>query len=256
MKSWILRNQPETLEVVVTQIETYTQAEDGGRQQTWSDGRGREKMPTMLPTPTGPRGPLPTPLGPMKVQNQNPTGLKDVCPITAGLHKMLIRPSEIAQPPRGLKKVCFGCGQEGHSCCDYPVENYAWSTALSAMAQVSGNSHLGWEVVAKVKGRCLRALIDTGCSRTLIWAQPGWQTMGQMMVQCTHGDIKPCQWMEEEVTIAGVTQRLRMGVVPNLVHEMLLGRDWKEMERIPKEGPIKKVEEGFNGDPMEALQIQ
>lgn len=110
-------------------------------------------------------------------------------------------------------------------------------------------------MVAKIKGTEVQALVDTGCSRTLVRARPEWQAMGQMLVRCIHGDVKPCQWMDEEVMVAGVTQKLRIGVVPNLVQEMLLGRDWKGLEKLPKEEGFAITEEGLQGDLKEILNI-
>lgn len=62
--------------------------------------------------------------------------------------------------------------------------------------------------------------------------------------------------MEETVTIKGVKRKLRMGVVPNLAHDMLLGRDWEGLERLPKaRGLVEKVEESYGSGIMEMLQV-
>lgn len=51
------------------------------------------------------------------------------------------------------------------------MEEFAWANALVAAVK-QGDDHPGWEVMARVKGKWVKAFIDTGCSHSLIRADP------------------------------------------------------------------------------------
>uniref|UniRef100_A0A452IPR2 Peptidase A2 domain-containing protein n=1 Tax=Gopherus agassizii TaxID=38772 RepID=A0A452IPR2_9SAUR len=73
------------------------------------------------------------------------------------------------------------------------------------------------------------ALLDSGCGQRLIrnhLGPPADARLGEIRLQCTHGDVRPYPSAWAQLTIDGVTRRMVVGLAPSLAYPVILGRDW------------------------------
>ena len=87
-------------------------------------------------------------------------------------------------------------------------------------------------------------LIDTGCSKTLVRNLEGTIIPDDLTVRCIHGDSKKYATTWANVQIGNDCRRMKVGVVPGLSREMLLGRDWEGASDLlkNKEGLVGECE--------------
>ena len=93
--------------------------------------------------------------------------------------------------------------------------------------------HAGWAAKAKVNGQWKRALIDIGCSKTLLKRLEGARLLESMIIKCVHSDAKEYETALAEIEIGDQKRMLEVGIVPGLGRDMLLGRDWPGVEELP-----------------------
>ncbi|KAL2089210.1 hypothetical protein ACEWY4_016109 [Coilia grayii] len=80
-----------------------------------------------------------------------------------------------------------------------------------------------------IRGRRLKALIDTGSSQTLVGAR--WvpkdtvQTELPVQIRCVHGDVRSYPTADIYMQIAGQEYLVTVGVAEHLPHPVVLGRD-------------------------------
>ena len=92
--------------------------------------------------------------------------------------------------------------------------------------QVQGSEQNGWEMVARVNGENKKALVDTGCGKTLVRSLRRTTLEEYLTAKCIHGDSTAYKMAWAEVEVVDETCRLKVVVVPGLSKEMLLGKDW------------------------------
>ena len=192
--------------------------------------------------PRGNQTAVPKKQGPDHIEYVNATGSWIPRPtITTDPAKSKLAPTW----SQGKEKMtaCFGCGQFGHIRKFCPAEEYAWTNIYANAAKVGEKYHPGWVVTAEVNGQRKRALIDTGCTRSLVRELEGPRLGETVVVRCIHGDAKEYDTARANVTIGTQEAILEVGVVPGLTREMLLGRDWPGLEDL-----ARQAEDGFVGE--------
>ncbi|KYO17393.1 hypothetical protein Y1Q_0020018 [Alligator mississippiensis] len=104
---------------------------------------------------------------------------------------------------------------------------------------VVSRENVSWRypvVKAWVEGRPVRATLDSGCAQSLVRGDlvqsHGQRTAHPVRVACLHGDTKQieCQWVH--LRVMEHQGELLVGVVPQLVCEMLLGLDWTPVYNV------------------------
>ncbi|XP_078244616.1 uncharacterized protein LOC140705774 [Pogona vitticeps] len=215
LKGWVQKNNPKQLEEAIKLIEDYCASEEAikeGPAFSGERGRPREKAGTQtqgggvkrgmdVPGGARPRGRPFEPMGP-----------KPVRPVTVDDRVF-----------GGL--VCYGCGTPGHVRRDCPGTDCSWVGGSNNTQEKSGKQ-VGWEVVAWVNGEKKQALIDTGCGRTLVRDIKLEGVEEGFTVKCIHGDSKTYKTTWAEVKVGEEKRKMKVGIVPGLSREMLLGRDW------------------------------
>ena len=68
-----------------------------------------------------------------------------------------------------------------------PTEECAWANIYVLTAKVGTDDYPGWVVKAKMNEVWKRALINMGCSNTLIRDLQGDRLPEQMFIKCVHG---------------------------------------------------------------------
>lgn len=96
-----------------------------------------------------------------------------------------------------------------------------------------------------LNGVRVEVLINTGCDRTLVKKAQGPFTSEVLSMQCIHGDIK-----EYRTKMGDQTFKCRLGIVPQLDCEALLGRDCPILDTILRQnlGEVQQAVRGFLGD--------
>ena len=122
--------------------------------------------------------------------------------------------------------VCFNCGILGHVKKNCPGADCSWVGQLTPQSEPKSNSSEQWEVEAWVNGEEKKALIDTGCGKTLVRELQGDKKHEGLAMRCIHGDLKNYQTMWANVKVGTKERQMNIGVVPGLSREMLLGKDW------------------------------
>ena len=77
---------------------------------------------------------------------------------------------------------------EGHVHCECLGMDYFWVGQTQKMMQVQGCDQNGWEVLAWINGKRKRALVDTGCGKTLVHSLKDKILEESVYVKCIHGD--------------------------------------------------------------------
>ncbi|XP_042299936.1 uncharacterized protein LOC121917889, partial [Sceloporus undulatus] len=225
-RNWVRCHKPQDLEAAVTLMEAYSAAEEceGGRPRRSIDGisvRGGKGPPGLgrgLGRGEATLGPTRSEVAPSKPEGN------------AGRSGKEPSMGEAARKP----VVCYTCGVEGHIRKDCPVMECSWADSWEA-AQVRKDPSDARVVNMRVNGKEVRALVDSGCNQTLVREAPGIGPTQLVNVRCIHGDLKPYKAIWVNVEVAGIARRLRVGVVPTLRREALLGRDWLEWRQLLQE---------------------
>lgn len=190
-------------------------------------GRGKERM---QPATSASHQGLTTCPCPAQLAFGVPTGLQQVQQlITAELEIPLSFSGWSSKT--GGKHMCLMCGQEGHLKNECTLMECSWADVFIG-AQVGGGIKKGLMIEVGVNGVKKQALIDTGCSCTLVWTWPGEKTKDTLMVRCIHGYLKPYSTAWAWVQVGNEERKLKVGIVPELIPEMLLGRNWEGLEHL------------------------
>lgn len=100
-------------------------------------------------------------------------------------------------------------------------------------------------VEVKVNGRRGRALLNLGCSQTLIRSLDKRDGEGsrKMWIRYIHGDVEPYEGVWVEVEIHGIPTWMRVGVTPELAYEAIIGKDHPECSQLLREVKLGELEE-------------
>uniref|UniRef100_A0ABM5FW80 CCHC-type domain-containing protein n=1 Tax=Pogona vitticeps TaxID=103695 RepID=A0ABM5FW80_9SAUR len=259
-KNWVQKNNPKTLERAITLLEDFSNTEEANKEVTapWAERqrpRGGEvslstsnltaKAGTEMSGPARARGKgfepfAPKPVRPITVDQRiyaPGTGWKE-----GKDGRPIYTPGVVGKDNKEGRIVCYSCGVPGHVKRNCPGIDCSWVGRLTRAVETKGPTSERWEIDAWVNGMKKRALIDTGCGTTLVRDLPGDKKDGGLSVRCIHGDLKKYQTMWATVKVGDDERHMKIGVVPGLTREMLLGRDWVGSRNV---GAVK---EGLQGD--------
>lgn len=118
-----------------------------------------------------------------------------------------------------------------------------------AAAQVRGTREDSRPLVkAWVNGQPVWALVDSGCTRTLVQQAQAPPLGDTLLVQCIHGDVRPYGLRWAEIRVGGKCQSLPVGVVPQLNYGAVIGRDWPRYQSLLTQG---EDQEGALGEEVQ-----
>ncbi|XP_078240795.1 uncharacterized protein LOC144586395 [Pogona vitticeps] len=240
MRSWVQRNRPKKLEEAIHLIENYCAAEEGSKEYTGGNS-DKARPPDKMATggSNTPRGPMSfSAIGRGRPANFEPMRPKPTRPIT--YDQRLFEPGTGLKEGKDGKPVCFDCGRPGHVWRQCPGLDCSWVGQNNEPVKLMGSEREGWEVMVLVNGQEKRALIDTGCSKTLVRHLEGNEVADEVSVRCIHGDSKKYATVWANVQIGNDCRRMKVGIAPGLSREMLLGRDWEGASELlnSKEGLV------------------
>uniref|UniRef100_A0ABM5FT88 CCHC-type domain-containing protein n=1 Tax=Pogona vitticeps TaxID=103695 RepID=A0ABM5FT88_9SAUR len=262
-KDWIQKNNPKTLERAITLLEDYSNTEGVNKEvpAPWAEKprpRGGE-VSLSAPNFSAKQGAEMS--GPAKARGKmfEPFNYKPVRPITVDQRiyapgtgwregkdgRPIYNPGAVWRDGKEGRPICFSCGVPGHVKKNCPGADCSWVGQMVALKEPAAPSSERWEIDAWVNGEKKRALIDTGCGKTLVRDLPGDKKDEGFSVRCIHGDLKRYQTMWANVKVGQEERRMNIGVVPGLSREMLLGRDWVGSRAV---GTIK---EGLQGEDLQ-----
>ncbi|XP_078243772.1 uncharacterized protein LOC144587360 [Pogona vitticeps] len=263
-KTWIQRNNPKTLEKAISLLEDYSLTEEATKEghASWAEKtkpRGGD-APLSVSNSAARSGAEMS--GPSKPKGKpfEPFGPKPVRPITVDQRiyapgtgwregkdgRPIYNPGTGVREGREGRPICFGCGVPGHVKRNCPGADCSWVGQGEKSVPTTTVSSERWEVDAWVNGDRKRALIDTGCAKTLVRDLQGEKKDEGLTVRCIHGDLKNYQTIWADVRVGKEERRMNVGVVPGLSREMLLGRDWVGTR------DVSKIKEGLQGENAQA----
>ncbi len=139
-----------------------------------------------------------------------------------------------AQSPKstgGKELLCFYCQQPGHKAAVCPARK----AKLTWYCYVPREGDLELGAVREtlttcdvtVNGHSLRALLDTGCSMSMIKScyVTNVDYLNTASVQCVHGDVKRYPRAEVLVEVQDQIYLLNVAIVDSLPTDMILGQD-------------------------------
>ncbi|XP_056879584.1 uncharacterized protein LOC130520041 [Takifugu flavidus] len=139
-------------------------------------------------------------------------------------------------PPQGSVKSqgvsCFNCGREGHKSPACPLRKpkhshlcYVPNPSPPLKNQLSRDP----VITVELNGKPTKALVDTGCTQTLVQADlvplECINENDKLTICCVHGDQTEHSTADAYVKVCGQTYLLSVGLVPKLPYPVLLGQD-------------------------------
>ncbi|XP_034037239.1 uncharacterized protein LOC117520041 [Thalassophryne amazonica] len=133
---------------------------------------------------------------------------------------------------QGKKTICYLCGQEGHTKPMCPQNPVKLSQICFVPREEIHKAGAMWplkETSVELNGQSLKALIDTGSTRTLVQRSyvPSQSvcTSEIVLICCVHGDERKYPTADVFVTVKEQTYLLNVGVADNLSFPVILGSD-------------------------------
>ena len=262
-KNWIQKNNPKTLEKAITLLEDYSNTEEANKEVTapWAEKhkpRGGEvslstsnsnaKSVADMNGSAQPRGKMFEPFASWPVQPLT-VDQRIYAPGTGWREgkdgRPIYNPGAVWRENKEGQPICFNCWVPGHVKKNCPGTDCLWVSHLAQPVESKTSSTECWEIDTWVNGVKKKALIDTGCGKTLVRELLGDKKDEGLSVRCIHGDFKKYQTMWATVKVGTEERRMNIGIVPGLSREMLLGRDWVGSRTV---GSIKEGLQGENAD--------
>ncbi|XP_073184185.1 mitochondrial inner membrane protease subunit 2 isoform X3 [Lepidochelys kempii] len=253
-RAWVLRHRPQSLSMAVALMEDFLEAEApiGPAARPPNPGPNAQKLERRgahLPNQR-------TPLYPTTRWRQD--RFFPMPRVHTALHPWMLNPTTGPQPSLQPHRCTHAAGvPRGRTLllmCRVP----SFATGLSAMAcnfglVCTGERRAHPPSVAKltapmgVAGIHVVGLVDSGCGQTLVhqalFSDTEW-TIGEVRIQCIHGDVKSYPTVQVPITVNGATQLMNVAVASSLTYPVILGRNWPDFVEVLQSLPTKEVFEG------------
>uniref|UniRef100_A0A3B3S5S3 CCHC-type domain-containing protein n=1 Tax=Paramormyrops kingsleyae TaxID=1676925 RepID=A0A3B3S5S3_9TELE len=132
--------------------------------------------------------------------------------------------------PQGIS--CFNCGQVGHKSPACPLRKSKYSHLCyvpHSVPRLNTQESRDPVVTIELNGKPVKALVDTGCSQTLVQADlvslEFQNCNDKLTICCVHGESSELATADVYVRVNGQTYLLRVGLVSKLPYPVLLGQD-------------------------------
>uniref|UniRef100_A0A8C5M5B9 Uncharacterized protein n=1 Tax=Leptobrachium leishanense TaxID=445787 RepID=A0A8C5M5B9_9ANUR len=244
LSQWVSRHKRSSLDYAVQISEEFLQAEDTHGYQVAQKQSKREKWETLGKQPSVLNAPL---SGREKVSKENSTlaspWSKTSTERPSGNKVRALSNDQVQE----RQLVCFKCGESGHIAkfcssvdsmeCDYVGQCYAVNSEVNDLE--------AFVVPAWVNGIEVRALVDSGCRRTLVQQDlvnfSFLDSQEPVLIMCIHGDVKSYPSAKINLQIDGYASQVVTGVAEKLPYPVVVGKDWEHFGRVLKV-QVKDVE--------------
>ena len=143
---------------------------------------------------------------------------------------------------------CFHCGVWGHIaryCPQRPTPPEPMEVAcVKGHVFCTGGREKTFVREMEVNGQVLNVLVDSGCRHTVVdwqWVPPGKMIQGsKVAITCVHGDTKVYPMAEVDIRWNGELEKVTVGVIPNLVEDVILGLDYPRFHELIQPEPLKR----------------
>ncbi|KAL2085069.1 hypothetical protein ACEWY4_020587 [Coilia grayii] len=215
VRTWVKERTPSTAAEAATLVENFVAAHKGSKRyryagvldrQPWgkSDGAGRGRGSGALPSYTP--------------------------------HTLHTPPRNTPPPPQSSVKPqgvsCFNCGREGHKSPACPLRKPKHSHLCyvpNPSPPLKNQQSIEPVITIQLNGKPTTALVDTGCTQTLVQADlvplEFLNENDKLTICCVHGDKTEHSTADVYISVSGQTYLLRVGLVPKLPYPVLLGQD-------------------------------
>ncbi|ETE60980.1 Ty3b-g, partial [Ophiophagus hannah] len=140
------------------------------------------------------------------------------------------------RPRVGKPQECFHCHTGGHQTEQCPLATY------EVVEEMPGDTVTKLQLTtAVVNGKPLKALLDTGCSQSLIKSVHVSPQMyipsQQLLILGADGESRPHAVAKVPVEVGGRAFSLHMGVNPTLPYDVILGQDLPNLKELLEANP-------------------
>ncbi|CAM4641281.1 unnamed protein product [Lepidochelys kempii] len=237
-RAWVLRHWPQSLSTAVVLMEDFLEAEApiGPAACPPNPGPNAQKLERRGPTsqtnaphrtrrPDGSRTeisrrPESSPrFSPGRLTQ--PPGPSQLCSPTGA-------PTRLVRPEVG---PCFRCGEYGHLQWGCPAMDCNFGLVCTGEWWACPLSVAKLTAPMEVAGVPVVGLVDSGCGQTLVHQAlflDTKRTIGEVRIQCIHGDIKSYPTVRVPITVNRATRLMNVVVASSLAYPVILGHDWPD----------------------------
>lgn len=142
---------------------------------------------------------------------------------------------------KGESVVCYNCGEPGHTrpFCPLKKPKTAGLCYVPRPEQLQTQPDREPIITVLLNGKPLSALVDTGCSHTLVQARyiprDSWSEGDTVTVCCVHGDSTELPTAEVYIEVCNQSYLMNVGIATKLPYPVLLGTDFPALAELVQE---------------------